>query len=33
MENNVLKIIEESGSKGPKYESLVKIFKLLNFRR
>jgi diguanylate cyclase (GGDEF)-like protein len=28
MENNVLKIIEESGSKGPKYESLVKIFKL-----
>ena len=28
MENNVLKIIEESGSKGPKYNSLVKIFKL-----
>ena len=28
MENNFLFFIEESGSKGPKYNSLVKIFKL-----
>lgn len=28
MENNVLKLIRESGSTGPKYESLVRIFNL-----
>ncbi len=28
MENNVLKLIKESGSTGPKYDSLSKIFKL-----
>lgn len=28
MENNILKIIKESGSIGPKYDSLEKIFKL-----
>ena len=28
MDTNVLKLIKESGSTGPKYDSLVRIFKL-----
>lgn len=28
MKNNILELIKASGSEGPKYDSLVKIFKL-----